>query len=57
MSARHERIADTVILLGATGITGTPAEMTNLAEQLLDQPDQFADLNARIQHSYGAEAA
>ncbi|WP_035796463.1 hypothetical protein [Kitasatospora mediocidica] len=54
MSTQHERIQDTVVLLGATGVTGTPAEMKAWAEEAMADPETWRRLNEDLHRGYGA---
>jgi len=57
VSTQHERIADTVVLLGASGVTGTPAEMKTWAEEAMGDPETWRRLNEDLHRGYGADVA
>lgn len=57
MSAQHERIADTVVLLGASGVTGSPAELKAWAEEVMGDPETWRRLNEDLHRNFGADVA
>lgn len=54
MSTYQEQLDDTVVLLSASGIGGTPAERKAWAEEVMNDPAAWARLNVDILRSYGA---
>lgn len=53
MSTYQEQLDDTVVLLSASGVTGTPNEMQAWAEQAMRRPELRIRLTVDILRSYG----
>ena len=54
MSTYQEQLDDTVVLLSASGATGTPAEMRAWAEEAMSDPKLRIRLTVDLLRSYGA---
>ena len=53
MSTYQEQLDGAQVLLGATGRTGTPAEMKLWAEEVMGDPETWRRLNEALHCSYG----